>query len=875
MTDFSPSSSIDHSESPKGDLLQKTEQSPKESTVPAKKFDKIKQSDYTRSVNWAAAGILGSSLVSTALMAVAPHFHLAVNSQLIAGLMGGLAGCSALLMFSIRKEQSKLSLGRELLENVFEASSTGRAVCDPSGQAIYVNKSFLHYFSPLPSGYTSDKPEELILAFHREQNVSTENFERVQKKVRDGFFGGSELFLKDSSGVRHCYLIEGWPVQGGAGHVSWRVEDITPRVQIREAIQREQARWADFMDHAPVGFFSTDDQGQFLFINATFAKWLGSTPRDMMAGGVRLADVFSDRDEAIAPYDLFQEGGKFQQGEFTLKGPTGRTLQAMIAQTIEIDEKTGLQRTRAVVHDLTPEREWQSALQESQARFRRFFEESPIGVALVAEEGVLAECNPAFLKMIDADASEVLGRSLKNFVDGGTIDVHEQLARAASGEPIPAMMEVKLKSLNPDKDGRDHTAQLFVRRLASNDVTGASLILHFLDSSEQKNLEARFAQSQKMQAIGQLAGGVAHDFNNLLTAMIGFCDLLLLRHKPGDSSFSDIMQIKQNANRAAGLVRQLLAFSRQQTLQPRVLNLTDVLVDLSNLLRRLIGENIELKLIHGRELGLVKADQGQIEQVIINMAVNARDAMVSGGKLMITTSNLSLTVPFQREHDEVPPGDWVAIEIADTGTGIPPEIIDRIFDPFFSTKEVGKGTGLGLSTCYGIVKQTGGHVFVDSEEGRGTRFTIYLPRYVRSAEEVSAESQQDNATKLSPDLTGAGIILLVEDEDAVRMFASRALKNKGYTVLEARSGDHALEVLKEHPGRIDLVVSDVMMPGMDGPTLMREIKKQRPTIHAIFISGYSEERLKESFEAGESIHFLAKPFSLKELAEKVKGVLKL
>jgi two-component system cell cycle sensor histidine kinase/response regulator CckA len=396
-------------------------------------------------------------------------------------------------------------------------------------------------------------------------------------------------------------------------------------------------------------------------------------------------------------------------------------------------------------------------------------------------------------------------------------------------------------------------------------------MLHFIDLTEQKSLEVRFSQSQKMQAIGQLAGGVAHDFNNLLTAMIGFCDLLLLRHKPGDPSFGDIMQIKQNANRAAGLVRQLLAFSRQQTLQPRVLNLTDLLVDLSNLLRRLIGENIELKLVHARELGLLKADQGQIEQVIINMAVNARDAMNGGGKLSITTSNLSLTAPLRREHEEVPAGDWVVIEVTDTGSGIPPEIVGRIFDPFFSTKEVGKGTGLGLSTCYGIVKQTGGYIFVDSEVGRGTTFSIYLPRHIKTAGEE--EAKEKAASQAAQDLTGAGTILLVEDEDAVRMFASRALRNKGYTVLEARHGENALEVLEGHQGRIDLVVSDVMMPGMDGPTMLKHIREQRPSLKAVFISGYSEERLKETFETSNDIHFLAKPFSLKQLAEKVKEVL--
>ena len=398
------------------------------------------------------------------------------------------------------------------------------------------------------------------------------------------------------------------------------------------------------------------------------------------------------------------------------------------------------------------------------------------------------------------------------------------------------------------------------------------MILHFIDLTEQKSLEAQFAQSQKMQAIGQLAGGVAHDFNNLLTAMIGFCDLLLLRHKPGDQSFSDIMQIKQNANRAANLVRQLLAFSRQQQLQPRILNITDVLAELSNLLRRLIGENIELKMTHGRDLGLIKVDQGQLEQVIINLAVNARDAMSGGGRLTIQTSNVSTNEPTRREHEEMPPGEYVAIEVLDTGTGIPKENLARIFEPFFSTKEVGSGTGLGLSTVYGIVRQTGGFIFVDSAPGEGAKFTIYLPRHqaANKAAAVTAEAESEARERSAGDLTGTGTILLVEDEDAVRVFSARALRNKGYQVLEARSGEAALSVLNSETNRIDLLVSDVVMPHMDGPTLIRHVRDKRPDMKVIFISGYTEDKFRDQIDAGEHIHFLPKPFSLKQLAGKVK-----
>jgi two-component system cell cycle sensor histidine kinase/response regulator CckA len=399
-------------------------------------------------------------------------------------------------------------------------------------------------------------------------------------------------------------------------------------------------------------------------------------------------------------------------------------------------------------------------------------------------------------------------------------------------------------------------------------------MLYFIDATEQKHLQIQFAQSQKMQAIGQLAGGVAHDFNNLLTAMIGFCDLLLQRHKPGDQSFNDIIQIKQNGNRAAGLVRQLLAFSRQQTLQPKVLSLADVLSELANLLRRLIGAEIKLEMVHGRDVGLVKVDQGQLEQVIINLVVNARDAMPHGGTVMIRTRNYKQETRVMRGQDDMPPGDYVMIEVADSGTGIPPDILQRIFEPFFSTKEIGSGTGLGLSTVYGIVRQTGGFIGVDSTVGKGSTFMIYLPVFDNADGTVIESKPEDiREEKPGPDLTGAGTLLLVEDEDAVRLFSCRALRNKGYNVLEARSGEEALEVLNKEGDKVDLIVSDVVMPQMDGPTLYKHVREKWPNIKVIFVSGYTEDRLREQFTSGEVIYFLPKPFTLKQLAGKVKDVM--
>ncbi len=530
----------------------------------------------------------------------------------------------------------------------------------------------------------------------------------------------------------------------------------------------------------------------------------------------------------------------------------------------------------------------EAAAPMSRELFQRLFANAPVGIAVVDRFGRFIEANRAAGELFCASPQELVGGELISLLnEGERATITARLAAAADGEVDREPIEIRLER------PRERTIVLLLSRLVAQggessplptasadspatDVRGsadpAGLMLFLIDVTERKNLEAQFSQSQKMQAVGQLAGGVAHDFNNLLTAIIGFCDLLLLRSRPGDPAFGDIMQIKQNANRAANLVRQLLAFSRQQTLQPRVIDITDVLVELSHLLRRLIGENIELEFGHGRDLGLVKVDQGQLEQVVINLAVNARDAMPNGGRLTIRTANVRPAQALRRGHEVMPAGDYVLIEVRDTGIGIAPDNLARIFEPFFSTKEVGSGTGLGLSTVYGIVKQTGGFVFVDSNPGAGTAFEIYLPRH--QASEVVAADRTDAAEPPVPkDLTGTGTVILVEDDDAVRTFGGRALRNKGYRVVEAKSGETALDLVRGASGRINLLITDVVMPQMDGPELIREVRRIDPDIKVIFISGYTEDAFRQRLGSDSDIHFLAKPFSLKQLAIKVKEVI--
>jgi two-component system cell cycle sensor histidine kinase/response regulator CckA len=350
-------------------------------------------------------------------------------------------------------------------------------------------------------------------------------------------------------------------------------------------------------------------------------------------------------------------------------------------------------------------------------------------------------------------------------------------------------------------------------------------------------------------------------------------DFLLNAHKPTDPSFQDIMQIKQNATRAATLVRQLLAFSRRQTLRPQVLDLGDALSDLTMLLRRLIGEKVKLDLVHGRDLWPVKVDVSQFEQVVVNLAVNARDAMPEGGKLTVRTANVTSEEAAVLSHKGMPAAEYVKIDITDTGTGIPAEIVDKIFEPFFSTKEVGKGTGLGLSTVYGIVKQTGGFIYVDSEANRGTSFHIFLPRHhpeLEVAPEPAAAKETPAEAKPRTDLTGQGTILLVEDEEGLRSLNARGLRSRGYSVIEASNGIEAMEALEEKNGAVDLVVSDVVMPEMDGPTLLKEMRGRNPDLKIIFVSGYAEDAFEKSLPENQQFAFLPKPFTLSQLVAAVK-----
>jgi two-component system cell cycle sensor histidine kinase/response regulator CckA len=484
----------------------------------------------------------------------------------------------------------------------------------------------------------------------------------------------------------------------------------------------------------------------------------------------------------------------------------------------------------------------------------------PLGLALVDRDGRFLFANDAFARVLGVEAHILPPYPADLVINEDKGAVLESIRRYSRRSMTSGDIAIRLKE-RPDE----------VIALSIAGVRGlgeAAVLLGLKDDSEEIILKRQVAQQTKMESIGQLAGGVAHDFNNILTAIIGYCDLMLMRHQPGDNDYDDIQQIKNNSNRAASLTRQLLAFSRQQTLRPQILQLANVVADVSNLLKRLLGETVQLEVHHGVGVGAVRADPGQLEQVIVNLGVNARDAMPKGGVVHIRTAAVSQREVAAMGRELLPVGDYVQLSVEDSGVGIPKENLSKIFEPFFTTKELGKGTGLGLSTVYGIVKQSGGFIFADSQPGNGTRFDILLPAY---RGDVPAPDTGKRESYIQKEFWGSGRILIVEDEDMVRAVAERALVRQGYVVETASDGEQALQLFADGK-RYDLVISDVVMPHLDGPSMAQQLRKTYGDVRLLFISGYAEEQLRQTISL-DNVAFLAKPFSVQQIAEAVQDAL--
>ncbi|MFD1197172.1 cell cycle histidine kinase CckA [Brucella gallinifaecis] len=769
---------------------------------------------------------------------------------------------------------------QDLAHRFMDTMPEGTVISDARGQIIYANNAYTNMIGAAAADGVRSLDNILTT-----EPAASDAIYRLTNAVRDGLFAQEEVRI--SGGLAHdekniaipsWYRIKARPVDGGQDYkgqlVAWQISDISDERAEQERFFQELQEAINHLDHAPAGFFSADPSGRIIYLNATLAEWLGVDLTQFTPGSLTLNDIVAGSGMALIKAVKVEPGtSRNTVIDLDLIKRNGQSLAVRFYHRVQAARDGTRGTSRTIVLDRAEGEDSSAALRSAEVRFTRFFNSAPMAIAAVDAQGHTLRTNARFLDIfapvVDRDAVDNRIK-LENVVHERDRETfNKALAAAFAGQASISPVDTVLPG-NEDRHIRFYLSAVTDLRETSEEAA----IISAVETTEQKALENQMAQSQKMQAVGQLAGGIAHDFNNVLTAIIMSSDLLLSNYRASDPSFPDIMNIKQNANRAASLVRQLLAFSRRQTLRPEVLDLTDVLADLRMLLARLVGKDITLKIEHGRDVWPVKADLGQFEQVAVNLAVNARDAMPEGGEITLRTRNVKAQEVATLNYRDLPEADYVVFEVEDTGSGIPADVLEKIFEPFFTTKEVGKGTGLGLSMVYGIIKQTGGFIYCDSEVGKGTTFKIFLPSHIeeKGAENAPVATKEKKQEKAA-DLSGSATVLLVEDEDAVRMGGVRALQSRGYTVHEAASGVEALEVLEELNGQVDIVVSDVVMPEMDGPTLLRELRKTHPDIKFIFVSGYAEDAFARNLPEDAKFGFLPKPFSLKQLATSVKEML--
>ncbi|MBL8583741.1 MAG: PAS domain-containing protein [Rhizobiaceae bacterium] len=826
-------------------------------------------------------------VVLTASAIVFGIFRERLGDTFLLGMLGVLAmiGVGYLFATAIGFVQiAPRSVTDELSKAFVDSAPQGLVVTDTKGRIVYANRAYAEMTGAATG--TAVKSVEALLSDMPEASGIVS---RLVSGLRDGLPGDGEFRLSQAirpgaePGAR-WYRVEARPFsvpnQRQPLH-AWHLADISRERAEQERFFLDLQKAIDHLDHAPAGFFAADQEGRVTYINATLAEWLGIDLTSFTPGSTRLSEIVAGGGMALVR-SVKADPGSTRNAviDLDLTKVTGEVLPVRFMHRVSASRDGVGGPTRTIVLNRAEGEDASADLRAAEVRFTRFFNSTPMAIAGIDQSGRIVRTNAPFLSMFGAvvDRDAVDRRVRFDTV----IPAQDRAAFAAAFEKARQRQAniAPIDTTLPADEERH--IRYYVSGLAEGtegDGTEEVAIVFATETTEQKALEAQMAQSQKMQAVGELAGGIAHDFNNVLTVIIVASDLLLANHRPSDPSFPDLISIKQNANRAASLVRQLLAFSRKQTLRPQVLNLTDVLADLRLLLARLVGKDVRLKIEHGRDLWQVKADVSQFEQVVVNLAANARDAMSGSGDLTVRTRNVSADEAASFGYRELPAADSVLVEVQDTGTGMTPEVMKRIFEPFFTTKGVGAGTGLGLSMVYGIVKQTGGYVFVESELGKGTTFRIFLPRHVPETKAETAEVTAGEAPTAvakadsTADLSGSASVLLVEDEDALRMGAVRALQRGGYTVHEASSGVEALEIFKDLDGQIDIVVSDVVMPEMDGPTLLGELRKLRPDIKFVFVSGYAADAFDKNLPADAQFAFLPKPFSLKQLATMVKEML--
>lgn len=757
--------------------------------------------------------------------------------------------------------------------SIFNNSDDAIIVSDLSGFVYYSNQNYqkIITYNPQSSCYVviADLPGAGALAYRLK--VAACNHLAAQEELRVE----QAIFAHSTQKKTAWYNISVQPItKQGKKLLFWRISDISHLQERREVFFSHLQEAINHLDQAPVGFLSVNTQGTILYANAIFAEWFSIDLANFSVGQYSFDQLFQSVGEKSTWNDICLQNNKYQSSGYSL--PYRFSLYCNAQSNVKKILNcfmcvSSLSEDEAIYRIVIIPQQIQKQENDDQLKLPRtlvdYFNASPFAIAVVDQRGQWVHINNAFSSLMGCIGKDL---NLYNVISRRDHALLERAFQKITTNKNDTVLETVLEN-NEERHLRLHIMPI---KSYYNDLLQDFVIVSVIETTEHKTLEDKMMQSQKMQAVGQLAGGIAHDFNNVLTAILMSCDLLLNTHRSSDPAHADLINIKNNANRAAALVQQLLAFSRKQTLRPEEVDFTDFLSDIRNLILPLLGNNIQFKIIHGRDLWSVEVDQASFQRVIMNLVINARDAMPDGGVVTIATNNITKQQSAEFDHVGCGIGEYVQLAISDTGTGISSAVQEKMFEPFFTTKEVGKGTGLGLSMVYGIIKQTGGYIYCESREGEGTTFHIFLPRYIPyKSGKITPQIEKAEEQEKNTDLTGSAIVLLVEDEDAVRMGGVRALQMRGYTVLEAASGVEALTILEENNGKIDIIVSDVVMPEMDGPTLLKEARKNYPDIKFLFVSGYAKDAFAKNLPQDAIFGFLSKPFTLKQLALTVKETL--
>jgi two-component system, cell cycle sensor histidine kinase and response regulator CckA len=758
-------------------------------------------------------------------------------------------------------EKAKLQRAQRAAEmrfrGLFDNVPIGLFSVSPVGEIIDANAALAEML-----GYHSR--EDLIGMNARDFQVSHDDeLKWITRLHEEGIIRELEVELNRPDGLTIWLRVSARAVRDDRGKTLFyqgAMEDVTERKNAEMVLRQSEERFQAFMDYSPVVAFMKDEQGRYVYVNSRWEQFFQlkiddlREKDDLTLFDPEFVKTIRENDRKVLATNKPMESVE------RIRAPDG-TFRTWIVIKFPVADEWGRKFAGGVCIDITERERAEEATRQSEKLFRDLFESSPDAIFVEDLQGAVLDVNPAACRLHATTRESLIG---KKAVDLTPADKRDEVAREfqklARGEMT------RFESVSLAADGR--TAPVAISASRFEYMGKPALLVHVRDMTEHKRLQEQFLHSQKMEAVGRLAGGIAHDFNNLLTAIIGYNALTLSELPGGHPLRKNADEIKHAADRAANLTRQLLAFSRKQTQQLRVLDFNAVVTEIEKLVRRLIGEHIELITLPGSELGRVRADRGQIEQVIVNLVVNARDAMPEGGKLIIRTGNVSISGRELWQSKEIAPGDYILLSISDTGVGITDEVKQHLFEPFFTTKEQGKGTGLGLATCYGIVEQSGGHIVCHSQPGKGTTFEIYLPRV---AEPADVAARADAPQQLP---TGSETILIVEDQPAVRALSARVLAMLGYSVIEAENGEHALRVARDLKARkIDLLMTDVIMPQMGGKKLVEKFLALYPQTKVLFNSGSLEDQIDLREMLSKGMAFLRKPFTPTVLARTVREVL--